>query len=234
MPWNGSTPTSPSRAKKRAQDALRFLAGHFDVTQLFSHAEDLGPDGLHPDKIFTGFGREWIRTGGGTINRRGGLRWHPGFAWACTRRSFDHLGGLYKLGALGSGDNYMAMALLGRADQALQPGLHLGFAETLNQWQRNACSLRLGYMPGVLRHFYHGDKKLRGYENRFKILIRRQLSPLEPLERRVCDGLVEPFESFPEAALEEIHSYFLSRDEDDVYMHMTDFLASGCPARKKP
>jgi hypothetical protein len=38
--------------------------------------------------------------------------WHPGFAWACTRKAYDKMEGLYDLSILGSGDHNMALSLI--------------------------------------------------------------------------------------------------------------------------
>ena len=197
-----------------AVDALRLLNGHFDVLQLFSHAEDLGPDG-RPMKVFTGFGRELVRGDGAAPGRRGD-RWHPGFAWACTRRAFDRCGGLYDQGILGSGDHYMSMAWLGLGDAALQPNMTDDYHASFRAWQRRARGLRVGYVPGVLRHFYHGQKAARRYHDRFLSLARHRFAPSLHLVRRE-DGLVEPSAACPPELLAEIAEYFRGRNEDDIY-----------------
>ena len=38
--------------------------------------------------------------------------WHPGFAWACNRVTYDKIGGLYQEGILGAGDNIMCQLLI--------------------------------------------------------------------------------------------------------------------------
>jgi hypothetical protein len=196
-----------------AEDALRLLNGCFDVVQLFSHAEDLGPDGL-PMKIFTGFGRERVR--GRALDRRGGDRWHPGFAWACTRRAYDAMGGLYDCAVLGSGDNYMAMSLVGRARHVANAELHADVHAELAELQRRSRGLRLGYVPGCIRHYFHGTKAKRGYADRWTILKRHGFSPKLHLLRRE-DGLLEPNEACPAAMLDDIAAYFRSRDEDEYW-----------------
>ena len=206
-----------------ATDALRLLNGQFDVLQLFSHAEDLGPDGA-PMKTYTSFGRDVERVGLGGISateikkqKASAQRWHSGYAWACTRRAFERCGGLYDEGILGSGDHYMSMALLGLADAAMPANVTADYRQSLRVWERRARGLRVGYVPGVLQHFYHGQKKNRGYHNRFLLLVRHCFEPSRHLSRRPDDGLLEPSAECPQELLEDIDAYFKSRDEDDIY-----------------
>jgi hypothetical protein len=196
-----------------ALDALRLLNGSYDVVQLFSHAEDLGPEGV-PMKIFTGFAREHLRAAAPPETRQG-ERWHPGFAWAWTRAAFDQTGGLIEIAVLGSGDNYMAMSFLGLASEAIQPGMSEDYRSSVLAFQTKAAGLRLGYVPGVVSHYYHGSKQKRGYGDRWRILEKWQFSPTLHLEERRPDGLLEPSAACPPGLLEDILTYFGSRSEDE-------------------
>lgn len=192
-----------------AEDALRLLNGRFDVLQLFSHAKDLGPDGA-PMNVFSGFGHELLRG-----RHRAG---HPGFAWACTREAYDRVGGLYDFGVIGGGDAVIARSILGQAPEALlPPGVHADCVESLRAWQRGAKGLRLGYVPGVIQHHYHGDKRRRSYSNRHLIIVKHGFSSLLHLERREGDGLLEPSAACPPGLLADVAAYFSSRDEDSIY-----------------
>jgi hypothetical protein len=196
-----------------ALDALRLLNGSYDVLQLFSHAEDLGPDGV-PMKVFTGFGREHLRAGAPPEARQG-ERWHPGFAWAWTRATFERAGGLFQEGVLGSGDTYMAMSFLGLAKEAVQEGMSDDYLASVLAFQERVAGLRLGYVPGVLSHAYHGSKKKRGYGDRWCVLVKWQFSPRLHLQARADDGLLEPSAACPAGFLEDVLAYFGSRDEDE-------------------
>jgi hypothetical protein len=194
-----------------ATDALRLLNGAYDVVQLFSHAEDLDARGM-PMTVFGGFGREHVR---GTKFRGPSRAWHSGFAWACTRRAYERVGGLLDFAVVGSADYYMAASFLGQAASALQAGFSLEYREAVLAWQRRAKDLRLGYVPGVLQHHFHGDKVKRQYATRPEMLIKHQFRPSH-LSRR-GDGLLEPGIEFPGALGAAISAYFYSRDEDSIY-----------------
>lgn len=195
-----------------AEDALRLLNGRFDVVQLFSLAEDLGPADV-PLNVFGAFGREHVR---GAAFAGPGRYWHPGFAWACTRQAYERCGGLLEVGIVGSGDYYMAAALLGQAAQALRADFTADYRQAVLDWQRRAAGLRLGYVPGVLRHSYHGDKAKRQYKTRPAMLAQHAFAPSAHLARR-ADGLLEPSAACPPQLLQDLAGYFRARDEDSIY-----------------
>ena len=93
-----------------AKDTLKILNGSKDIVQLFSHAVDMSKK-KEALQIFASFGYQYIKR---NPYGKGVNFWHPGFAWACTRKAFEKMGGLYDLGILGSGDNIMALSIIGQ------------------------------------------------------------------------------------------------------------------------
>jgi hypothetical protein len=82
------------------------------------------------------------------------------------------------------------------------------------EFQRNASKLRLGYVPGVIRHHYHGSKKNRNYTERWKILMEHKFSPINHItydNRRI----LIPTNTFSEQFKEDIMNYFKERKEDE-------------------
>ena len=194
-----------------ASDALRLLNGASDVVQLWSHAMDLDARGstMHVYSSFCFRACEYdLRYGKGSHNYA-----NPGFAWAMTRLAFERTGGLYERGILGAGDHYMSLAFVGRAKEAINSKQHSGYLESLLQYERRARGLRLGYVPGVLRHFFHGPKKARGYNDRWKILVKHAYNPSAHVVAR-ADGLLLPSATCPRGLTDDIVQYFAQRDED--------------------
>jgi hypothetical protein len=192
-------------------DTLKILNGHKDIVQLFSHAVDMDKD-EDPMTIFSSFGFQYSkgRKYGGT----GPKFWHPGFAWAMTRNAYEQVGGLYDLSVLGSGDHNMAQALIRNAKNSVNKDVSKEYKESVLGWQKLVKTIRLGYVPGVVRHYFHGTKQNRKYNERWQILVKHQYNPLTHVKYD-NDGLLVPTTDCPQGLLDDIMKYFLERNEDD-------------------
>lgn len=190
-----------------ADDTLKILNGSSDVVQLFSHCIDMNA-AQEPMNTFTSFAYQHCHTGRKQF-------WHPGFAWAMTRKAYDRIGSVFEYNILGAGDNTFAKSLLGFGPSSLKPKNSKGFKEAVKEYQERVRTLRLGYVPGIIRHFYHGSKKNRGYMDRWKILIKHQYDPRKHIVK-LSNGLIAPSENCPQELLDDIRKYFESRKEDDV------------------
>lgn len=187
------------------QETLHQLQ-HYDVVQMFSHAQDVGPD-YEPVNSTPGFIYEWMNKqpspehptfgedipvhGDSAGSSPGILKSHPGFAWAARRSALDNLGGLVDWAVLGSGDWHMAAALVGQVERSL----YAGYSETYKRWTREwACRAdkhikrNVGFVPGLIYHAWHGKKKDRGYSHRWKFLTSSGYDPELDLKRD-CQGL---------------------------------------------
>jgi len=184
------------------QETLHQLQ-HFDFVQMFSQSQDLGPDYTGMGNPAYSFGycyREGLprlkRPGpmkaddplsypyGGNYGK--GVYWHPGFAWAARLESLDKVGGLIDWSILGSGDWFMANALIGDAEVSLWPNYHENFKNRVREWQGRAekyVRRNLGYVPGLITHAYHGRKADRMYQKRYKILAEHLFNPDHDLWR---------------------------------------------------
>lgn len=190
-----------------AQDTLKILNGAKDIVQLFSHCIDMDAKG-EPMKMFTSFGYQHCKNGKKEF-------WHPGFAWAINRKSWDRIGQLYDMSVLGSGDYNMAKSLVGEGIQSIHHKNSSGYKESIHEYQKKATQLRLGYVPGIIRHHYHGSKKNRGYSDRWKILVKHNFNPFIHLDR-TPEGLIVPSPTCPQEFLNDVMRYFTSRKEDEV------------------
>ena len=196
-----------------ALDTLKVLNGCRDVVQLYSHAIDMNKH-MEAMSIFPSFGYQFCkgaRYGGTGINM-----WHPGYAWACTKKAYERMGGLYEQSILGAGDHCMVFAFVGQHDKSLHAMTTDAYKNTVYEFQKRAANLRLGYVPGVIRHYFHGAKKNRKYHERWQILVNNAYDPCTYITKN-ADGLLVPTAACPQQMLDEILAYFVERNEDEGY-----------------
>jgi len=196
-----------------ALDALKVLNGSKDVIQLFSHAIDMDKH-QNAMSIFPSFGFQYCR--GRTYGGTGINMWHPGYAWACTRSAYERMGGLYEKSILGAGDHNMSFSFIGNGLKSLNESMTDDYKESLEVFEKAAATMRLGYVPGVIRHYFHGSKKNRKYSERWKILADNQYSPSLHV-RKTAEGLIVPTSQCPQKLLDQVLQYFSERNEDDGF-----------------
>jgi hypothetical protein len=194
-----------------ALDTLKILNGCKDVVQIFSHCVDMDKDGSNLN-IFNSFGYSFNKNKKYTT--KGLDYWHPGYAWAMTRKAYDKVGGIYDKGVLGSGDNIMALSFINKCVNMNNVNYSDGYNDSMLEFQQKAKTLRLGYTPGVIRHYYHGSKKNRNYTERWQILIKHQFSPSQHLTYGPT-GILIPTAEFSEEFKNDIMDYFKERKEDE-------------------
>jgi hypothetical protein len=181
-----------------AQETLQQLQ-HYDVVQMFSHAQDVGPN-YEPLTTTPGFLYKWVTDRPtphdsafmehiptyGYYSVHSGQFWHPGFAWAAKKSALDKVGMLIDHAILGSGDWHMAAALVGQVHRSLYSGASAGYRRLCEEWQGRAEKFvrrNVGYVPGVLNHLFHGAKKNRSYDQRWRFLAQAGYDPDVDLKR---------------------------------------------------
>uniref|UniRef100_A0A6C0KXT4 Glycosyltransferase 2-like domain-containing protein n=1 Tax=viral metagenome TaxID=1070528 RepID=A0A6C0KXT4_9ZZZZ len=194
-----------------ALDTLKILNGSKDIVQLFSHCVDMDKDETNLN-IFNSFGYSFSKNKKYTT--KGLDYWHPGFAWAITRKAYEKIGGLYDKGILGSGDNIIALSIINKVNDFLNIDYHEDYKNSILEYQKKIKSLRLGYVPGVIRHHYHGSKKNRQYMQRWQILINHQFSPMNHITYD-SSGILIPTNDFSREFKDDIMTYFRERKEDE-------------------
>jgi hypothetical protein len=194
-----------------ALDTLKILNGSKDVVQLFSHCVDMTVDNCNLT-IFNSFGYSFNKNKKYTSS--GNDYWHPGYAWAITRKAYEKIDGLYDKGVLGSGDSIMALSFINKCGVMNNSNYNKDYNNSMLEYQVKSSKLRLGYVPGVIRHHYHGSKKNRQYTERWKILMNHQFSPIEHLSYD-DKGILIPTKLFSSEFKEDIMNYFRERKEDD-------------------
>lgn len=209
-----------------AEETLHQLQ-HYQVVQMFSTAQDVGPKFDPLGKVHTGFvyaycndenfhgdkAKQWGYTSGG----------HPGYAWAWRREALDAVGGLIDYAIVGGGDRHMACGLIGTMERSgpsenvdVIEAVSNGFGRELMRWQKRAEALKknVGYVDGLLLHHFHGRKVNRHYANRWKIYTENNYCPHGDLKRQ-ANGLYA-FGSDKVKLRDDLRSYFRARDEDSL------------------
>ena len=212
-----------------AQETLHLLQ-HYLVIQMFSSFTDVGPNHeilrTMPSFMWNYFNAP--DDGGFTPEDSGyyggwkwGRKWAgaPGLAWAYrVEDALDPLGGLLDRCILGGGDSHMAYGIMQRQDLA---ELHLemrgatdAYRRYIATWQANAARLNKNayFMEGTVLHMWHGHKKKRGYNSRWRILERNKYDPFVDV---MLDhqGVLRLTGNKPQLR-DDVREYFRDRDED--------------------
>jgi hypothetical protein len=134
----------------------------------------------------------------------------PGGAWIASRAWLCSIGGLYEHNICGGGDatflhavtkcktNYVDRQAPKLRDDCLAYG--------------DRVSASVGYVPGAVRHLWHGDRSNRQYLSRDEILSRHGFDPATHL-RISENGLLE-LSNAPDGLADEIARYFADRRDD--------------------
>ena len=111
---------------------------------------------------------------------------HCGYAWACRRDFWEHVGGLIEFAILGSADHHMALGARGFYSHSVHSAMKGPFMDECHAWQRKAMQYthgRVGYVDGFIKHFHHGPMERRNYVGRWEILIKHDFNPHTDLRK---------------------------------------------------
>ena len=194
-----------------AMDTLKVLNGTKDIVQLFSHCLDMDKNEMTM-RVVNSAGFQYSKEK--QYCGQGENYWHPGYAWAITRKAYEKIGGLYEYGILGSGDNIMMLCLLGNGLKAINDKSTKDYKNSISIFQNKIKKLRFGYVSGVIRHYFHGAKINRKYKERWQILINHNYSPYTDITYDKL-GLIITNNNFNDEFKKDIYNYFLERNEDE-------------------
>jgi hypothetical protein len=200
---------------------------HYEFVQMWEKSQDLdfqyNPIGKQQISFMAAYVqsgyRQPTKTGFwdlGGYSRHG----HPGYAWAANIDALNRVGGLFDVGILGSGDRNMSTALIGSYEASMPDECTGGYRQSLALWQEKAerwIKRDVGYVPGAITHYWHGNKRNRFYQDRWKILIQNQYDPATDLKKD-AQGLYQ-LETWSDRQImlrDEIRTYFRSRLEDSI------------------
>jgi hypothetical protein len=199
---------------------------HHHVIQLFSDCIDMGPEGqvIEHHKSFC---HQYLEHGFDSILKadsgyyaKSGSKIafpHPGYAWAARREAIDALGGLIDWAILGAGDHHMAWALVEHVEKSNPGGLHPNYLSRLLLFQdrcKEHIKKDIGYVSGTILHAWHGKKKDRRYQSRWKILQDHKFDPAVDIIKD-SQGLWQ-LAGNKTALRDDLRKYFRSRDEDST------------------
>lgn len=208
---------------------------HFRVVQMWSHAQDVSPShDLGNGRVLSGPHQSFLCSyvqqvpfpkyladgnpgGSGSSGYGAGREWHSGYAWAARRSAISELGGLGDIAALGSADHHMAAALIGKVDRTIHGMMQPSYKSYWKRWQERAekhIKRNVGYVPGLLLHYWHGPKVNRRYVDRWKILVEEKYDHEKDLKYDP-QGVLQ-LTDHNIRLRDRIQNYFRVREEDDI------------------
>jgi hypothetical protein len=179
---------------------------------MFQTAVNLGPND-EAMKIDKSFGYMHVKSGHEYSKTDKYGFWHPGYAWACTKKAYQKMGGLLDWAILGSGDRHMALALIGKVEWSAPGNISVNYLQMLFKYQKACKGLTLSYVPGTILHHWHGSLENRRYKERWDILTSNKYDPVLDLDY-TKQGLIY-LNSKGERLKDDIVQYFKERKEDE-------------------
>ncbi len=144
----------------------------------------------------------------------------PGLAWAANLDALDHIGGLPDTHILGGADWWLSHMLISDLPISGLEKYTDGFRRRFFH-QQMLCERwvkrDVGYIRGLVYHYFHGKTINRGYNTREHILIRNHYDPDTDIKRD-HHGVyqMETWEPRQIAMYDQIRAYFMARSEDSI------------------
>lgn len=171
---------------------------HTPVLQLFETITYLDPNG----KPYTqGYGA--VASGNRLTFKA------PGGALACRRELLEH--GLYDRNIMGGGDQVFLSAARG-SHYSFWKRCNPKWGESVRKWCEAFGEHKVGFVPGDVRHLWHGSRKNRQLKERHQVLSDLDYDP-ETDVRVGENGLLEWASDKP-ALHQAVRAYFENRSED--------------------
>lgn len=189
---------------------------HYKVVQLYKTVVNFDPNGA-VISVYKSFCSQYVS--GQPYNRNCGYEfWHPGFAWACTRRAWNEMGGLIDFAILGAGDHHMALCLIGRGADSMPGNISKTYRDQVMEFQ-DRCETdikrNIGFVDGTIIHHWHGKFKNRKYIERWSVITDNKFDPNKDIHRD-WQGLFT-IDSITKIGLRDgIRKYFRQRNEDSI------------------
>jgi len=168
------------------QKTLEALREHA-IVQLFDDSAMQMPDGsIEPYRKSCGWAyqhdpKRWLQFG----------RYHPGYAWAA-RADWLRQHGLLDTNIVGGGDISILGCLTENPVSAIGRPLNIEWKRANDAWAGPVAEVvagRFGFVPGRVRHLWHGTHANRRYQMRWKWLADNRFDPQTDAETDPDTGL---------------------------------------------
>jgi hypothetical protein len=143
--------------------------------------------------------------------------YHPGYAWAFTRNALNKIGGMLDVGICGSSDHHMACCFVGKGRSSVHGKVHKNYLDRVlayNELCERHVRRNIGYVPGIINHYFHGKKRDRQYRNRWNILIENKYDPVTDVSYDI-NGILQFNGNKPDLEY-DLRTYSASRNEDSI------------------
>jgi hypothetical protein len=167
---------------------------HYPVVQMFSHCNMLGPKYFPVQPMSISFAYAHQRSlpsfdpGVQPVELKfgiyGGTPHKTGLAWGYRRDVLEKMGGLMDTCIIGSADYHMAAAFINKTEWSIPVDADGPYRDMIVEWQSNAYPLiegRVGFVDGLIVHYWHGKMKDRRYRERWNIV--KNFDPQRHLQR---------------------------------------------------
>ena len=192
-------------------DTLKLLNGTFNIVQLFSHCVFMDKDGSTLNN-FNSYGYIHINN----IKEKTQNDYSStGYAWAITKEAYKKLEKLYDKSILGGGDAIIICSILKNYKKlnCILKYFSKEFINSILEYNKN-IDTKFGYIPGLIKHHYHGDRKNRKYLDRNLLYKKYNYNPNIHIKYNK-DGIIILTDKIPEEFKKDILNYFQERNEDE-------------------
>jgi hypothetical protein len=162
-----------------AEETVRLLQ-QYDVIQMFSHTQDLGSSFQPSGPILQSYYSRYVEAGRDADAHAFKKEWITGLAWAARKSVLSEIGMLPDWCVFSSCDRHIAAGFLGIMEQSFREKLTESYRHKCMLWGDRAYKVvkgNVGYLPGLLLHYWHGDRKKRGYAERWNLMADCNFDP---------------------------------------------------------
>jgi hypothetical protein len=207
-----------------AEETIHMLQS-FPVVQMFSAVAMLDNNYV-PQYVASGFAAKYNKSislfdqeNTLVLKEYGRSLYKTGLAFAFRKEAFEAIGGWYDRAIVGSGDYHFSAACINKVEWTLPAGIDERYREAVKRWGAHVYSViggRIGYVDGLINHYWHGEMVNRRYGPRWAIL--KEYDPATYIQNDWKNhGLIMYTKLGLESKIPQyMYEYFRLRNEDAV------------------